>query len=115
MQIIQPRFRKKSTTECLESTISSKRLPVSTFKDAVHLSPNDDYYLVTDSEGNIGNMRFFRPLPEPQVTEPELLQENKNDIVGNKILHCGKLTLVFSPQKLQLAGFNPRCHDNPHF
>jgi hypothetical protein len=28
-------------------------LPVSTFKDAVHLSPNDDYYLVTDSEGNI--------------------------------------------------------------
>jgi hypothetical protein len=39
-------------------TISSKRLPVSTFKDAVHLSPNDDYYLVTDSEGNIGNMRL---------------------------------------------------------
>jgi hypothetical protein len=37
-----------------------------------------------------GNMRFFRPIPEPQVTEPELLQENKNDIVGNKILHCGK-------------------------
>jgi hypothetical protein len=44
--------------------LSSKRLPVSTFKDAVHLSPNDDYYLVTDSEGNIGNMRFFRPIPE---------------------------------------------------
>ena len=73
-QIIHPRFRKKSTSECLESTISSKRLPVSTFKDAVHLSNNDDYYLVTDSEGNIGNMRFFRPIPEPQVTEPELLQ-----------------------------------------
>jgi hypothetical protein len=33
------------------------------FKDAVHLSPNDDYYLVTDSEGNIGNMRFLRPIP----------------------------------------------------
>jgi hypothetical protein len=30
-------------------------------------------------ENNIGNMRFFRPIPEPQVTEPELLQENKND------------------------------------
>ena len=71
-QTVHPRFRKKSTSECLESTISSKRLPVSTFKDAVHLSPNDDYYLVTDSEGNIGNMRFFRPIPEPQVTEPEL-------------------------------------------
>jgi hypothetical protein len=60
--------------------LASKRYLVSTFKDAVHLSPNDDYYLVTDSEGNVGNMRFFRPIPEPQVTEPELLQENKNDI-----------------------------------
>jgi hypothetical protein len=72
-QTVYPRFRKKSTSECLESTISSKRLPVSTFKDAVRLSPTDDYYLVTDSEGNIGNMRFLRPIPEPQVTEPELL------------------------------------------
>jgi hypothetical protein len=80
----------------LESTISSKRLPVSTFKDAVRLSPTDDYYLVTDSEGNIGNMRFLRPIPEPQVTEPELLQENKNGIVGNKILHCGKLMDMFN-------------------
>jgi hypothetical protein len=71
-------------SQCLEPTISSKSLPVSTFKDAVHLSPNDDYYLVTDSEGNIGNMHFLRPIPEPQVTEPELLQENKNDIVANK-------------------------------
>jgi hypothetical protein len=51
--------------------------------------------MVTDSEGNIGNMRFFRPIPEPQVTEPELLQENKNDIVGNKILHCG-IERIFS-------------------
>jgi hypothetical protein len=50
----------------------------------------------TDSEGNIGNMRFFRPIPEPQVTEPELLQEKKNDIVGNKILHCGKLMDMFN-------------------
>jgi hypothetical protein len=46
--------------------------------DAVHLSPNDDYYLVTDYEGNIGNMHFLHPIPEPQVTKPELLQENKN-------------------------------------
>jgi hypothetical protein len=75
--------------------ISSKRLPVSTFKDAVHLSPNDEYYLVTDSECNIGNMHFLHPIPEPQVTKPELLQENKNDIVGNKTLHCGKLMDVF--------------------
>ena len=93
--MVHPRFRKKSTLECLESTISSKRLPLSTFKDAVHLSHNDDYYLVTDTEGNIGNMLFFRPISEPQVTEPELLQENKNDIVGNTILHCGKLMDMF--------------------
>jgi hypothetical protein len=92
---VHPRFRKNSTSECLESKISLKRLPVSTYEDAVHLSPDDDYYLVTDSEGNIGNMRFFRPIPEPQVTELELLQENKNDIVGNKILHFGKLMDMF--------------------
>ena len=87
---------KKSVSECLESNISSKRLPVSIFKEAVHLSPNDDYYLVIDSEGNIGNMRFMCPIPEPQVTEPELLRENMNDIVGNTILHCGKLTDMFN-------------------
>jgi hypothetical protein len=40
-------------------------------------------------------MRCLRPIPEPQVTEPELLQENKNDIVGNTILHCGKLMDMF--------------------
>jgi hypothetical protein len=69
-ELWSPTWIPKFTVEYL----SSKRLPVSTFKDAVHLSPNDDYYLVTDSEGNIGNMRFFLPIPEPQVTEPELLQ-----------------------------------------
>jgi hypothetical protein len=60
------------------------------FKDAVHLSPNDDYYLVTDSEGNIGNMPFFRPIPEPQVTEPKLLQENKAMILLSNWLLISK-------------------------
>ena len=41
-------------------------------------------------------MRFLRPIPEPQVTEPELLQEHKNAIAGNKILHCGKLMDMFN-------------------
>ena len=94
-QTVHSRFRKKISFRVLESTISSKRLPVSTLKDAVHLSPNDDYYLVTDSEGNMGNMHFLHPIPEPQVTKLELLQENKNDIVGNKTLHCGKLMDMF--------------------
>jgi hypothetical protein len=112
-QMVHPRFTKKSTSECPESTISSKRLskrlPVSTFKDAVHLSPNDDYYLVTDTEGNIGNMLFFRPISEPQVTEPELLQENKNDIVGNTILHCGNLMDMFNKFYKEHGQNEPRC------
>jgi hypothetical protein len=37
----------------------------------------------------------LHPIPEPQVTKPQLLQENKNDIVGNKTLHCGKLMDMF--------------------
>jgi len=84
-------------------------IPVSTFKDAVHLSPNDDYYLVTDSERNIGNMHFLRPIPEPQVTEPELLQKNKNDIVGNKILHCGKLMDMFNKFYKKHGQNEPGC------
>jgi hypothetical protein len=36
------------------------------------------------------------------VTEPELLQENKNDIVGNKILHCGKLMDMFNKFSLNV-------------
>ena len=36
-------------------------------------------------------MHFLHPIPEPQVTKPELLQENKNDIVGNKTLTLWKI------------------------
>jgi hypothetical protein len=82
-----PRFRKKISFRVPGVNNIIEKIPVSTFKDAVYLSPNDDYYLVTDSEDNIGNMHFLYPIPEPQVTKPELLQENKNDIVGNKTLH----------------------------
>ena len=41
------------------------------FKDAVHLSQNDEFYLVTDTEGN---------------TDLELLQ--KIDTEGNKLMQC---------------------------
>jgi hypothetical protein len=48
-------------------------------------------------------------IPEPQVTEPELLQENKNDIVGNKILHCGKLMDMFNKFYKEHGQNEPRC------
>jgi hypothetical protein len=35
--------------------------------------------MVTDSEGNIGNMRFFRPIPEPQVVDLRLQVGNFGD------------------------------------
>jgi len=54
-------------------------------------------------------MCFLRPIPEPQVTEPELLQENKNDIVGNKILHCGKLMDMFNKFYKEHGQNEPRC------
>ena len=54
-------------------------------------------------------MVFLRPIPEPQVTEPELLQENKNDIVGNKILHCGKLMDMFNKFYKEHGQNEPRC------
>ena len=57
----------------------------------------------------MGNMRFLRPIPEPQVTKPELLQENKNDIVGNKILHFGKLMDMFKKFYKEHGQNEPRC------
>jgi hypothetical protein len=42
-------------------------------------------------------------------TEPELLQENKNDIVGNKILHCGKLMDMFNKFYKEHGQNEPRC------
>ena len=52
-------------------------------------------------------MHFLYPIPEPQVTKPELLQENKNDIVGNKTLHCGKLMDMFKKFYKDMVKMNP--------
>jgi hypothetical protein len=73
------------------------------------ISFSPDYYLVTDSEGNIGNMHFLHPISEPQGTKPELLQENKNDIVGNKTLHCGKSMDMFKKFYKEHGQNEPRC------
>ena len=54
-------------------------------------------------------MHFLHPIPEPQVTKPELLQENKNDIVGNKTLHCGKLMDMFKKFYKEHGQNEPRC------
>jgi len=34
------------------------------FKDAVRLTQNDEFYLVTDTEGNIGIICFWNPIEE---------------------------------------------------
>ena len=54
-------------------------------------------------------MHFLHPIPESQVTKPELLQENKNDIVGNKTLHCGKLMDMFKKFYKEHGQNEPRC------
>ena len=54
------------------------------FKDA-RLTQNDEFYLVTDTEGNIGIICFWNPI---EVTDPELLQKKKIDTEGNKFIHC---------------------------
>ena len=54
-------------------------------------------------------MHFLHPIPEPQVTKPELLQENKNDIVGNKTLHCGKLMDMFKKFYKEHGQNESRC------
>ena len=40
------------------------------FKDVVRPTQNDEFYLVTDTEGNIGIICFWNPI---EVTDPELL------------------------------------------
>jgi hypothetical protein len=54
------------------------------FKDVVRLTQNDEFYLVTDTKGNIGIICFWNLI---EVTDPELLQK-KIDTEGNKFIHC---------------------------
>ena len=56
------------------------------FKDA-RLTQNDEFYLVTDTEGNIGIICFWNLI---EVTDPELLQKKIIDTEGNKFIHCFK-------------------------
>ena len=44
------------------------------FKDVVSPTQNDEFYLVTDTEGNIGIICFWNPI---EVTDPELLLKKK--------------------------------------
>jgi hypothetical protein len=57
------------------------------FKDVVRLTQNDEFYLVTDTEGNIGIICFWNPV---EVTDPELLQKKK------KILKVTNSYIVFN-------------------
>ena len=59
------------------------------FKDAVRLTQNNEFYLVTDTEGNIGIICFWNPI---EVTDPELLQKKKK----KKILKVTNSYIAFN-------------------
>jgi hypothetical protein len=52
------------------------------FKDA-RLTQNDEFYLVTDTEGNIGIICFWNLI---EVTDPQLLQRNMAKISFTRYL-----------------------------
>jgi hypothetical protein len=59
------------------------------FKDVVRPTQNDEFYLVTDTEGNIGIICFWNPV---EVTDPELLQKKKKILkVTNSYIAFNKL------------------------
>ena len=91
-QTVKPCFEKKSETTAPKPNSAFKRLPESTFKDAVHLSSDGYSFQVTDSAGNPGTMRFMRPTPN---LPEDLKLENEKD-EGYKILHTGKLLEMFN-------------------
>ena len=54
------------------------------FKDAVRLTQNDEFYLVTDTEGNIGIICFWNPIEETAQNSCKKKIYNE----GNKFIHC---------------------------
>ena len=59
------------------------------FKDAVRPTQNDEFYLLTDTEGNISIICFWNPV---EVTDPELLQKKMKSLkVTNSYIAFNKL------------------------
>jgi hypothetical protein len=54
------------------------------FKDAVRPTHNDEFYLLTDTEGNIGIICFWNPIEE---TAQNSCKKNEK-CEGNKFIHC---------------------------
>lgn len=108
-QLGHPCYKKRVASEETFSEPVSIRLPESTFKDAVRVSADNKHYTVTDSEGNPGNMRFFRPIKEVDNDHTQNLQEDEKDISGYKILHCGKLLEMFNDFYLEHLQTHPKC------
>lgn len=104
-QTVKPCFEKKSETMNPEQNAAFKRLPESTFKDAVRLSSDGYSYQVTDSAGNPGTMRFMRPTPNT----PEDLKLENDEVEGYKILHSGKLLQMFNVFYQEHFQHSPLC------
>jgi hypothetical protein len=54
------------------------------FKDAVRPTQNDEFYLLTDTEGNISIICFWNPIEE---TAQNSCKKNEK-CEGNKFIHC---------------------------
>ena len=65
-----------------ESSISSKITCM--FKDAVRPTQNDEFYLLTDTEGNISIICFWNPIEE--TAQNSYKKNEKSE--GNKFIHC---------------------------
>ena len=104
-QTVNPCFAKRSKPQDLKQQAKYKRLPESTFKNAVRFYSDGYSYQGSDSVGNPGNMHFMRPTPNV----PEDLQIENDTSEGYKILHCGKLQQMFNNFYQQYFQFSPVC------
>lgn len=98
---------KETSTGCNEKK-QSKRLPKSVFGKTVQSTSDNRHYVVQDAQGNPGNMRFLRPTADIKC-DPEIDDDDDNDINGYKILHCEKLLDMFNEFHQEHSIKSPNC------
>lgn len=104
-----PCYKKRTPSDQPVLELQSQRLPASTFQDAVQTSSDGNHFTVTDSDGNPGNMRFFRPVQEDTYEDQQNLENDKTDLDGYKILHCGKLMDMINDFYSEHSINSPKC------